>query len=264
RLVGGGRHEIGVFHGAGVQADGDQAGNVRDVSQQISADRTGDFTHALKVDDARIGAGADGDHAGAVFLGHFLQLIVIDGFVLAPDTVMDDLKETAGEVGLVAVGKVAAVREVHGQHLVAGLENGEIDGHVGLAAGVGLDIGVLGAEDALGAFNGQPLHDVHVFAAAVPAFAGVALGVFIGQDRALCFQDGEADKVFAGNQLDVFLLALAFEENGVGDFGVHGLEFERRGSMGGFHFGNALFVAAPLKLSGQKGLDYFYRVFRRD
>ena len=49
RLVGGGRHEIGVFHGAGVQADGDQAGNVRDVSQQISADRTGDFTHALKL-----------------------------------------------------------------------------------------------------------------------------------------------------------------------------------------------------------------------
>ena len=52
--------------------------------------------------------------------------------------------------------------------------------------------------------------DIHVFAAAVPALAGVAFGVFVGQHRALGLHDGGADEVFAGDQLDVFLLALPF------------------------------------------------------
>ena len=152
-----------------------------------------------------------------MFLGQFLQLVVVDPLIFVPDTVMGDFKETPGEIGLVAVGQMAAVGQVHRQHFVAGLKDGKIDGHVGLAAGVGLDVDMLGAEDAFGALNGQALDDVHIFATAVPAFAGIAFGVFIGQDRALGFHDGRADKVLAGDQFDVFLLALALQKDGIGD-----------------------------------------------
>ena len=76
----------------------------------------------------------------------------------------------------------------------------------------------------LGPFNGQALHDVHVFAAAIPAFAGVAFGVFIGQHRPLRLHHGGADRVLAGNQLDVFLLPLALQKNRVGDVRIHRFE----------------------------------------
>jgi hypothetical protein len=86
-----------------------------------------------------------------------------------------------------------------------------------------------------GALDGQALDHVHVLAAAVPAFAGIAFGIFVGQDRALGFHHGGADKVFAGDQLDVFLLALPFQENGVGDFGINRLQSQAigRGVMEG-------------------------------
>ena len=98
------------------------------------------------------------------------ELIVINPLVLLAHAVVDDLEELAGEIRLVAVRQMAAVAQVHGEHLVAGLEEGEIDRHVRAAAGVRLDVGVLGAEQLLGAVNGQLLDGVHVLAAAVPAF----------------------------------------------------------------------------------------------
>ena len=77
-----------------------------------------------------------------------------------------------------------------------------------------LDVGVFRAEQFFRAVNRQLLDHVHVFAAAIPAFLGIALGVFVRQHRALRLHDGRADKIFAGDQLDVFLLALAFVLDG--------------------------------------------------
>ena len=65
--------------------------------------------------------------------------------------------------------------QVHPQHGVAGLQHGEVDGHVGLRAGVRLHVGVLGAEELLGALDGEFLDDVDVLAAAVVAPARAAL-----------------------------------------------------------------------------------------
>ena len=70
-----------------------------------------------------------------------------------------------------AVGQVAAVREVHAQHGVAGLQRGHIHGDVRLRAGMRLHVGVFGAEERFGAVDGQLLGDVHEFAAAVVALA---------------------------------------------------------------------------------------------
>ena len=45
--------------------------------------------------------------------------------------------------------------EIHAEDGVAGIEKGEIGGHIGLGAGVGLDIGVFGLEQLLCSRNGQ-------------------------------------------------------------------------------------------------------------
>ena len=81
--------------------------------------------------------------------GVLREEIVIDGLGILADAVVADLEEAAGEIGLVAMGEMAAVGQVHGQDAVAGLEHGEIDGHIGLGAGVRLDIGVSRAEELL-------------------------------------------------------------------------------------------------------------------
>ena len=48
---------------------------------------------------------------------------------------------------------MAAVVEPHREDRVAGLEAGEVDGHVRLRAGVRLDVRVLGPEEVLGAVD---------------------------------------------------------------------------------------------------------------
>ncbi len=119
-----------------------------------------------------------------------------------------------------AVGEMAAVGEVHGEDFVAGLQDGEVDGHVRLRAAVGLDVDVFAAEELLGAVDGELLDDIDVFAAAVPAFPGIALGVFVREATALRFHDGAAGEVFGGDELDVFALPFFFGLNDVEDFGI--------------------------------------------
>ena len=187
----------------------DEAGDVRDVGQQIRADFAGDFAHALEINDARIRAGADGDHPRLVLARHGGELVVINPLVVLAHAVVDDFKKFAGEIRLVAVGQMAAVAQIHREHLVAGFEHGKIDGHVRLAAGMRLDVGVFRAEQFFRAVNGELLDGVNVFAAAIPAFLRQALGVFVREHGALGFQHRRADKIFAGDQLDVFLLAHA-------------------------------------------------------
>ena len=73
--------------------------------------------------------------------------------------------------------------EAEAEHRVAVLEQGQVHGGVGVGAGVGLHIGVVGAEEGLG-----PLRQVlglvdHLVAAVVPP-PRVALGVLVGHHRA--------------------------------------------------------------------------------
>ena len=101
-----------------------------------------------------------------------------------------------------------------------GFERREVDGHVGLAARVGLHVGVLGAEELLGAVAGQVLDHVDELAAAVVAPARIALGVFIGQHAADGLHDGGAGVVFAGDHLQAVVLALDLAGDGGPNFRV--------------------------------------------
>src|SRR5580704_231092 len=80
--------------------------------------------------------------------------------------------------------QVSAMREVHCQHSVAGIEKGEIACLVHRRSGKRLDIGVLGAEKRTSAITRDVLDRVRILLAAVIASAWIAFGVFVGQDRA--------------------------------------------------------------------------------
>ena len=105
-----------------------------------------------------------------------------------------------------------------------------VGGGVGLRAGVRLHVGMLGAEELLGAVAGQVLDDVGELAAAVVALAGIAFRVFIGEDGAGGLEHGAGDEVLAGDHLQAFVLAAAFVLDGGGDFGI---DFSERARLGG-------------------------------
>ena len=146
---------------------------------------------------------------------------------VAADLVEGGAIELAAEAELVAMGEMAAMREIEAEDGVAGLQDRGVGRGVGLGAGVGLHVDVLAAEDLFGAIAGQVLDNVGVLAAAVVAAAGIALGVFIGEDGAGCFENCFGDEVFAGNHLQALVLAEGFVVKGGGDFGVGLGEGER-------------------------------------
>ncbi len=83
----------------------------------------GDLAHPGEVDDAGVSGCAGGDHPGPELESLRGEVIVIDHLRVLADAVMLDLKESAGEVCLVAMREVAAVGEVHRQDAVARLED---------------------------------------------------------------------------------------------------------------------------------------------
>gem|GEM_PF-1130256 len=114
--------------------------------------------------------------------------------------------------------------EVHGHEGVAGLHEGEINGHVGGCAGVGLDVGGFGTVEFADAFDAERLDFIDDFAAAVVPFAGIAFGVFIGENGGHCLADSEGGNVFAGDEFEVFFLPFFFFVDEFGDCGVYLLE----------------------------------------
>ena len=125
-----------------------------------------------------------------------------------------------------AVREMPAMREIHAEHGVARLQQGEIDGHVGLRARVRLHVGVLGAEQRLRALDRQRLGDVDELATAVVALAWIAFGVLVGEHRSRRFEDGAAHEVLRGDQLQALVLPPFFVAHGLRDVGIR---FRERG-----------------------------------
>ena len=120
-----------------------------------------------------------------------------------------------------AVREVPAMREVQSENGVAGLDDRGVGGHVGGGSRVRLHVGVLGAEELLGAVARQVLHHVGEFASTVIALAGIAFGILVGEDRAGRFQHGLADKILRGDQLQAFVLAALFVLNRLRDVRIN-------------------------------------------
>ena len=191
-----------------------------------------DLADPREIDDARIRARADHDHLRLVLLGEALQLVVVDALVVLTDAVRNDRVELAREIQRMAVREVAAVRQVHAEHRVARLEQREVHGHVRLRARVRLHVGVFGAEQRLGAVDGERLDDVDELAAAVVALARIAFGVLVREHRAGRLEDGAADEVLRRDQLEAVVLPALFVADGLSDVGIGVREAERSGWSG--------------------------------
>lgn len=172
------------------------------------------------VDAARIGAGPGHDYGGLVLAGQSGHFVIIDAACFLAHAVGNDLKQATREVHRAAVGQMPAVGEIHAQDHVAGLEAGEIGGHIGLGTGMGLHVDVAATEELLGPVLGQGFGDVHVFAAAVIALAGIAFGIFVGQHAALGFAHGGRNKVLRGDQFQFAHLPVGFQNDGPGQLRI--------------------------------------------
>ena len=104
---------------------------------------------------------------------------------------------------------------------VARLHGGHVDRHVGLRAGVGLDVRVVAAEELLRPVDGEALRHVDELAAAVIALARVALGVLVREDGAQGLENGFGDEVLRRDHLELRALAAGLVADGVGDLGIN-------------------------------------------
>ena len=125
---------------------------------------------------------------------------------------------------------------------------------------------MLRAEERLGAVDGELFNHVNMFAAAVPAFAGVAFGIFVGEAGALRFHHGTAGEIFRGNQLNVLKLPLTFFFDGFGDLRV---DFGNAAARLEFfadvtQLADTAFVpVSAFKYGAQKGVDGLFDVVQR-
>ena len=223
RLVCGGGDDIGMRYRIRIDPGGDQAGVMRHIDHEDCADGFGHPGETGEVNLQRVGGSAGDDQLRLVFMRQGFHAVVVD-FLFCVQAVGDDVEPLAGHVQFHAVRQMAAFRQAHAHDRVAGLQEGHEHRLVGLRTGVGLHIGgvVVGisAVDFQDTVDRQLLGDVDKFAAAVIAFAGIALGVLVGQLRTLRLHDSVADVVLGGDQFDMFFLAVVFALDGGPQFGI--------------------------------------------
>src|SRR5436309_4091647 len=126
-----------------------------------------------------------------------------------------------------------------------------------------LNVGMFGCKELFGALDGELFGHIDIFTAAVPAALGVAFGIFIGQDRALRLHDRQAGEIFAGDEFDVLLLALALVLDYISDVGINEPEPQFGWNNARFHLADAPLVASSLKTRPEKGIDNLPGVSRR-
>ena len=264
----GGSNNLGVGQRRRMRAAGHQPGNVRHIHHQPRAHGVGDGAKTREVQSAGIAAASGHDELGLMLLRQLVDLVVVNGFGFPVHAVGDEVVELAGEVDAGAVGEMAAHIQLHPQHGIAGFQDGEVGGHIGLRPAVGLDIGVFGAEQFPGAVDGEGFDHIHKFAAAVVAASGVALGVLVAHQLGLRLHHGFAGVVFGGDEDDGIALAAVFAGDSVGNGGVKagqqgvGVGSGHRGNAPGWlgrviavgwcaGYNNRLRVGCGTKLAGQ-------------
>ena len=92
---------------------------------------------------------------GLLVPGQVAHLVEVDAAGVAPHAVLHGAEPLAGRRDRPAVGEVAAHRQRHPHDGVARAAEGQVDGEVGGRAGVGLDVGVVDAEQRLGPLDGR-------------------------------------------------------------------------------------------------------------
>src|ERR1700733_16018818 len=143
-----------------MRAASDESSEVRHVDEVEGADFISNLAHACEINGTGIRAPSANDQFRTFLLGQLFEGVVVDGFRFLGDAVRNDLVSLPREIEMMAVREVAAVGKVEAENSIAGLQDGSIGLHVGLRSGVRLHVGVLGAEQLLGAVASEVLDDV--------------------------------------------------------------------------------------------------------
>ena len=188
----------------------DQPGEMRHVDHQQRIDRVRDLSEPGKVDPARIGRSARDDQLGMIFVRQFGDRVIIDPLVLFAHAIGNGVQPLARKGRRGAVGQVPAMRQTEAHQRIARLQQRELHRHVRLCARMRLDIGELGTEQFAGAVDGELLGDIDMLAPAIIAATGIALGIFVGQDRALRLKHGGRDDILRGDEFELIALPAQF------------------------------------------------------
>gem|GEM_PF-5011520 len=162
-----------------MHAGSHQTGDVGHVHQQEGTHLIGDRTQRREINEAAVGASPRHDHLRAELPRLLGDRIVVHLLGIPIDPIVGRLVQLAGEADARTMGKMPAHAEVEPKDLVANTQQSGVDAQVGLSAGVGLHIDVLGPEERLGPIDGQLLDLVHHLAPAVVAMSWIALGVLV-------------------------------------------------------------------------------------
>src|SRR5438045_9752135 len=95
--------------------------------------------------------------------------------------------------------EVAPESQTHAQKFIARLEHCHVNGHISLGARMGLHVHVVSTEKLLGTLYCQVFSHVHILAASIVTTAGVAFGIFVSENGALCFEHSTAHVVLGGD-----------------------------------------------------------------
>jgi hypothetical protein len=89
---------------------------------------------------------------------------------------------------------------------------------------MGLDVGMIGAEQLFQPVDRQLLDLIDLLAPAVVASARIPLGILVGEGSAHRVDHRTAGEVLAGDQLEAMLLAVELPVDQPGDFGIGGTQ----------------------------------------
>ena len=203
RLVGGERHHVGEGHRSRIGAAGDEPDEVRRVHHEQGPHFIRDLPERREVDDARVRGEPGQDQPRPMLEGQVPDTVHVDQFGVLVDLVPDEAEPFAGEVDRRSVREMPTMGEHEAKDLLVGVvrfQERAVHGHVGLGACVRLDVGVIGAEQSFGPFDGEGLRHVDELAPSVVAAARISLGVLVVHGRGQRRQHGRARVVLRGDQ----------------------------------------------------------------
>ena len=209
-LMGGGGDDVRIGNGAHMGTAGNQTGNVGHIRHKDSANLMGNVCKDLEINGSGIGRGTGNDQLGIALSYHIPDLVIVNVTGLVVYVIGDNIVILAGQIGRAAVGQMTAVGQAHAHHGVTGLQQCQLDGHVGLGTGVGLYIGKFRTETGLGTVNAELLNFINKVASAVITLSGQAFGILIGQNGAHGRHHRRRSKVLGSNQFQTILLAGKF------------------------------------------------------
>ena len=183
---------------------------MRHVYPKDGADLIGNLAHALVVPLTGIGRSSSDDQLGTDFLRSLFHRIVVDHAGFRVKTVGIALIEDSGSVHGRTMCKVTSLAEIQAHEGITRLKAGHGDRHVGLGAGMGLDIGIFGIIELAEPVDCDLLDLVHHLASTVVSLSGIPFGIFVCTDGPHRLHHLVADIILRCDQFETGGLPVAF------------------------------------------------------